>query len=249
MIEKPLIVFLHIPRTGGITLRTTMSLLYDRRLTTHGVIRPEDAERADSDSRIEVVQGHFDFGIHEALKRPCRYVTLLRDPIDRAISQYQYLLEHPKSQFAHVARSARDLREWVLSMPSEEVDNTQTRRLSGGRPYTEPCSSEMLEEAAGRLASRQIEVFGLTERFPESLVLMTEAFAWPQVPDVEPENATEGRLTRHDLDAATVRAIESRNEFDLELYRRASALFDARVREFKRLTNRVRRAAARRARS
>lgn len=98
--------FLHIPRTAGTTLITNLryglpkgsdlqlSPLPGRRfLDRDEVDRHVDSLSSQQRDRIRVVHGHsVYYGIHEKFERPPRYVTFLRDPLSRALSNYQYML-------------------------------------------------------------------------------------------------------------------------------------------------------------
>jgi len=222
--KEPVIVFLHIPRTGGGTLRSILAEQYAQHLTVRNPIRQRDVERANQDD-IQLIQGHVDFGFHKRLRRPCRYLTMLRDPVERIISVYQYFLENPASAYAHYATSARDLREFVQCAPSSEVENTQTRRLAGAEPSLEDHPARMLEAALEHMRHR-IEVVSLTERFAESVLLMQRSFGWNRVKPYRRQNVSSGRPSRDALSRETVRTIEQRNELDVVLYGEAMRSFD-----------------------
>ena len=42
-------------------------------------------------ARFRLVMGHFQYGIHEFLPQEYTYVTIVRDPVERVISHYNYL--------------------------------------------------------------------------------------------------------------------------------------------------------------
>src|SRR5438552_56568 len=92
------VLFLHIPKTAGKTFRSTLSVNYPRRETIHLDIldRPLDKEMeaipAEARARARLVWGHMPYGVHAYVPRTCEYVTVLREPVARAVSTYKYIL-------------------------------------------------------------------------------------------------------------------------------------------------------------
>jgi hypothetical protein len=96
------LVFEHIPKTAGSTLRTVLRRLYGRGLFLHTNVRAplgrfeELQEEVRSGRRpIRAIGSHVGYGLHERLPGALRYAhfTLLRDPIQRTISDYYYGLQ------------------------------------------------------------------------------------------------------------------------------------------------------------
>jgi len=53
----------------------------------------------DASNSIRFIRGHFEFGVHKYLYRPYTYITMLRHPIERAISWYYFVKQNPDSVF------------------------------------------------------------------------------------------------------------------------------------------------------
>ena len=108
--ERPVLIFLHLPKTGGSSLREFLKAkcghknyyqtywseatgLGDRDYLNQFIALPQE-ER----DRFDLIMGHFSYGLHRFLSRPCVYVTLLRNPLERFCSFYlQLLRDHPHS--------------------------------------------------------------------------------------------------------------------------------------------------------
>ena len=110
---------------------------------------------------LEVAHGHMLF-VPDRWPRDARFVTILRDPVERTISHYYWLKRETR------ARSALGSIEEAIGQ-GEIRDNLQVRVLAGADP-SGPVTSTMAEEAIAALD--RFTAVGLTERFDESLVLL-----------------------------------------------------------------------------
>jgi hypothetical protein len=247
------LIFLHIPKTAGSTLRKVITQQYaaDETLKCYyqkrGILLREalaemKAIPKEQAARIKIVLGHIGFGVHDHLPWPCSYITMLRDPIDRVISGYYHILRDGSHKFqAEVQRMS--LKEYVSSdlLRSEAarvnavnaMDNGQTRLLAGNVVEAEMsgapveygrCEEGMLERAKKNL-KEHFKVVGLSERFDESLMLMKRVLGWSSIYYVK-ANVGWNRTRKEEIGRETLRSIEKYNELDIELYRFASEMFD-----------------------
>ncbi len=137
------LVYLHLPRTGGTTLR---KLLLPRLLEQ---IPPDRAFLVDMPSefecpagsfaaleampwkwrkRLRFVAGHLPPRVLDLLPAPSAF-TILRSPVDRALSDYWYCYHEPANP-AHAAARALGPGEFCASGFSQ-ASNGQARYLSG----------------------------------------------------------------------------------------------------------------------
>ena len=165
---------------------------------------------------VRAAVGHFLFGVHEPVSRPCTYVTLLRDPVDRIVSLYYHARHVSTDATLHELAASRSLEGFVQDAGLKEIDNDQTRRLSGIDADVGCCSPSMLRQAQSNLATH-FAVAGVTERFDESLMLMKQTFGWRD-PLYLPNLVNERRPPKNEISAAALDAIRTRNELDLQLY-------------------------------
>ena len=216
-------IFIHLPKTGGTTLRLIIGRNYHPRLTYTIDGAPGSVEafiNLPPERRREfvVLQGHIPFGLHEHLGGEARYVTMLRHPVERVVSLYYYVRKIPAHPF-HDAARRMTLAEFVEG-GTEQAVNHQTRLLAGREDdFTDAALADAIENLS------RFAAVGLVERFDESLVLFRKILGWRRIHYVK-GNVTKGRPAREEIPTTTVRIIEERNAFDMELYRFASARFD-----------------------
>jgi len=95
---KHTLIFFHIPKTAGTTLNSIIRNNYSSNVIYELGWQPQISinklKKLDSDrlTKLKVISGHMTFGIHNYIPHECSYVTILRNPIDRVISFYNYLL-------------------------------------------------------------------------------------------------------------------------------------------------------------
>jgi hypothetical protein len=241
--DAHVVIFLHIGKTAGTTLRQILGrqyrgkdilLLRNRplreardpsRLTREGTIEQFAALPEADRERPSLIMGHTIFGLHEHLRRPATYFTLLRDPVALTISQYTYIRRNANHPL-HAEAKARSLVDYVTSGITLETDNSQTRALAGDRtvPFG-ACSASMLERAQANVEG-WFAVVGLVERFDGSLLLLQEAFGWRDPFYVPANVSASGRSPASD-DVRT--AIAEQNHLDVRLYAWAEERFRAAV--------------------
>lgn len=238
--DDPTVLFLHIGKTAGATMRRALRRQFPDRLVLElraPTVRPGRLRRdgavayfatlpEEERARPRLIVGHFTYGLHEAVPRPSTYVTLLREPVALVRSQYQHVRRHPGHLLHERAKAYPDLRTYIESGLSLEMDNSQTRALAGDTetPFG-ACTPSMLARAKEHL-EHAFRVVGITERFDESLVLMRLAFGWDRLRYV-PINVDRSR--REPLSEADLELVRTRNGLDLDLYEWASRRFQATV--------------------
>jgi hypothetical protein len=101
--SEPILALVHSPETGGSTLakilEQTYGLRFGRSRSLNAILDPFGTEarlraigQPRDESRSPAVVGHFVFGMRELLPADTRYVTLLREPLERTLSHYAYVV-------------------------------------------------------------------------------------------------------------------------------------------------------------
>lgn len=231
--NKKIVIFLHIPKAAGSTLRRIIEKEYQRDsiLSLNSSSLSDCANEIGNLTEVQIkelkfIQGHIEYGLHKYLPRSCTYITMLRNPAQRVISHYYYVLRTP-NHYLHetVTANKMSLEDYIRSQITTELNNGQTRLLSGAnKVHAGLCSSEDLQAAKKHL-EENFAVVGLSEKFDESLLLLKQALNW-RTPFYRSENITKNKqTTKNDL-SSLLKMIKEYNELDFELYRFAQERFE-----------------------
>jgi hypothetical protein len=216
------LIFLHLLKTGGTTLNRIIEWEYSplricgidpsffrwsyRRLLRWPVERL---------AKIQVFTGHMPFGLHNHLSRPSTYMTVMRDPVERVISEYYFArtyVLHPR----HRKVRQLSLEEYARSTL---YHNIQTKLLAGQDSLYDflagECDADTLRIARQNLAEH-FALIGLTERFDETLALAKTIFGW-RVRNYANFNVTRQRPPAAAISQVTRDSISARNRSDVEL--------------------------------
>ena len=231
------VIFLDIPMTAGPAMRAVVKRQYAPGEVI-SVYRPlmeqtlADLQGLDEarKRRSRFILGHVSFGVHELLPEPaeCKYVTVLRDPVERVIDEYEYI-RRTKQHFLHDQVSGMTLKDFAAAGLANGTQNGQTKYLTqtrwsslsgrdGATGAIRPLPDAALEQAKRNLEQHFL-VVGLTEELDATLLMLKRRLGW-KLPFYA-ANATPPpppRALRPTVPADAVRAIEKHNELDLQLY-------------------------------
>ena len=218
MPEYPIII-LHLPKTAGTSLRLIIQNNYRAKelffaYNRHPKFNSTHELSGFSSSEFEkykIIMGHFSFNKELFPFEDRRYVTVLRNPVDRVISYYHHVMNRDEWRGREISMS-----EYMMT--SEDIDlqfqNHQTRLLSGMRQN--PITEANLKQAKYNLENYFIHV-GTSEKFNETVAELRELLGWKRAKMFyENKSANKwaaGPCTKEDLDK-----IQELNEFDIKLY-------------------------------
>lgn len=227
---KPIVVFTHIPKTSGTSFRKS---LVEPNVPAELIYPYPGARRFLAQRRRPraFIWGHVPYGVHVALGREVRYVTFLRDPIDRAVSFYHFAKDSDPSEYVHPARADAEAYSLTDFFRLRRYQNWQARFVAGlPYHYIYPrIGSDAFDAEVGRRAVAHLRddyVFGLQERHEESLELLERRLGWTRRTGVDRHKQTATRPRLSSLDSETVAALAEANHLDCELYRFAQATFE-----------------------
>ena len=164
-----LLIFVHVPKAGGSTLRSIMmrSVLAEERLAS------DQPTPALMDMRLRLFAGHVRFGLHQGLTRPVRYFTMLREPISRYVSDYFFAFQSDDHRLRDEIRSG-DLPLETYVLDGRYHDRLglirQTTGLDGAAAEDHAAAVQVMEDS--------YHLVGLMERFDESVLLLAHIMGW-----------------------------------------------------------------------
>lgn len=236
--NKNPLIFLHLTRTGGSTLRIIIQNQFpaDVSFRIKGDFIEESLRSFYNFSQqqrdgVRFFTGHMPFGMHKYFSLPCDYITLLRDPIAKVISEYQFMSNRVQHPYYQIIKNM-SLEDHVLSGVNSVV-NYQTRILSGnwGMPHIHslPLPSDALGVAKGNLR-KYFKVVGVTEKFDEMLLVLRKIFGWKNIYYTK-NNVSAKHLLKSEISQEVLDIINKNNELDLELHAFAKQLLEDSIKE------------------
>lgn len=208
------VVFIHLPKTGGMSLQNAITkLLPPRQVLRIGDAREQAAFLAEprgSFDRYGFIGGHISLAGAVPRARPdARFVTLLRDPVARLVSAFNYMAswkDHP----LHATFRDLDFATFI-EQSSAQLVGQACLQLAGVATATEAIP--IIEQRYAMVATT-----------PNLPVLGNAIAGWLGLPPpvITRENATpgQGRMT---LDSATCATLLEVTEEDRALYAHVAA--------------------------
>ncbi len=234
------LIFQHIPKTAGTTISFILTRYFEEQDIYH--IRNLQQMRGPAYSkhfgsienfidldpnernRFNCIIGHAPFGLHRHLNHHANYITFIRDPVKRVISQYH---QHQRMIKTNELDDEQLTLEQFLERKPVPYDNFQTRYISGlDRNSSTP--EERFEKAITNI-DQHFSLVGIVERFDESLLLLSKMFCWPDITYTK-RNTTARKDSLVSIDPATIQQIRDANQFDAKLYQYAVARLDEKIR-------------------
>lgn len=238
--QEKTLIFLHIPKTAGSTLDRVIDYQYNLKQIVkikpdiHGEQINQVKNLSNTQKKkIQVIKGHTYFGWHGLLPQPCTYFTLLRNPVERFISNYYYILKRKDHLVGQILREQKTTMEEFARWSGE--DNYQTRFLSKTigeidlNINTGNCTRDMLEQAKRNLREN-CAVVGIVEEFDKTLLLLKKNFGWKNI-FYKVRNQNNQRPSTSVISQKTLSLIAEKNKLDLELYQYANYIFQSLVKK------------------
>lgn len=243
------LVFLHIPKTAGSTFHTILGERYSATVTKNLFgSRYEDLEIKNfieltdtHKSKIKLLKGHMPFGLHKYLPGTSKYISILRDPIERVISQYYYIKANTRNPLhEQVVGGNMTISEIVSSGISVGLNNGQCRFLNGDiSEYAfNQCNEMMLKNVKENITKHYLWL-GITERFDESLLVLANKIGWKKTPYYFRQNTSKTRVKKAATADEDILAIKEFNQLDIALYDFANNILDKEIKKINGFTEQL----------
>lgn len=226
-----ILISIHIYKTAGTTFYSIIDRIFKRNeivnANIEGLEKCEEAFKnntLENKESIQIIHGHFPFGWHTYFSTPVQYISFLREPVSRVVSDYFYNKEFLNGH-NHSLASKMTLEEYMNCDKILDMDNGQTRAIAGDyhTPYGQ-CTQEMLTLAKKNIDTKFLFV-GLTEKFDETLILINHYLGWKKIYYTN-KNVTKKKSRILTAEQRTI--IDQKNKLDQELYQYVTLLFENR---------------------
>jgi hypothetical protein len=214
----------HVPKTAGTSMREAVfdHGILESRVRSFSGLRRAFIDQVDFD----LLTGHYPYGVHNLYSSTdSRYFVMLRDPVDRAISQYYFTKMGDKPWYSHPNLEEVKKNDLVGFYQNPAHQNMQARYVAGlvwewiGRHVS--LNGVFRGTVLGRAKQHlleEYEAFGLKERFEESAhIFANELETTPRFPG-QRRKKTKNRPSKDDLADETRRRLRVLNSLDVALY-------------------------------
>jgi hypothetical protein len=256
LLKPDLLIFLHIGKTGGTTLSdvlvrnfseaerfagwpietsSPLGLYPGSAIKQHHDRLPRERRR-----RFALLNGHVPFGVHAIFEQSSKYITLVREPADRIVSNFYYSLQTPAEPLFYPHLRHMTFGDYVASDLC--LDNSQVRALSGcgeldppwngSRPLRAAAVTPQHLAAAKRNIERHFLAAAPLDDFTDLLVLLSLTFDWPlRKIQFTRRNVTKARPSLSQIPFDVRRLIEDKVQLDRQLYHWVTHRFRHQVRQ------------------
>ena len=208
------LVFIHIPKTAGTSLRLLLESNY-KETERVGIYSRENLDlklkEALENPRIKCIYGHFE--LRPIIKNSnAHIITMLRTPIERS-----------QSHFLHYQRSITTKHQELFSNVHTPEDFSKLRQSNNRQTaYLGGYILDFIDESVYQNALQnldRLDAVGFTEYYAASIAYFGDQFGWKNTL-VEHHNSGGKKK-----EVAAKAVWESMNEYDLPLYDQAVARF------------------------
>jgi len=234
------LVFIHIPKTAGTSLRIAFASILGDEETLWVYPRASwatpAADVADLApkrlSRARLVMGHFMFGLHHQLPPGSRYATVLRRPVDRVISAYF----HNVRAIRRRTKDGRPMNAWQRAIAEDGIGLAGFARSEAGGRRVAPSQNQQVRMIAGRnhiggdpeatelldIALEHVErdfaAVGITDDAGGFAAALAAREGWGEGIELPTVNRNPGRPAEGEIDPAELAVVKEHNALDIALY-------------------------------
>jgi len=233
-------IFLHQVKTAGKTVekfllrkfgekyRKTTLIFKDESLgNIFDILSATDSDKLTELNKATAISGHFPYGLHELIDGPCRYFTLLRNPVSRVRSFYAYSLKNEGSKI-HRYLTENDISfEQFVQMEKADIEKSGVHELNyvledgqakivAGEDLLigEGKTDHLLEQSYQNIA-KDFDFVGVTEMFDDSFIEITKSLGFGKFNLYITQNRSTVKVNVSDN---VKKIVEQRNPVDMALH-------------------------------
>jgi hypothetical protein len=219
----------HIPKTGGTALRV---YLVDQLGDQHVSPAIAGLQLADANVRwgdMRAVSGHFCVRWGDRLPKDRFNLTVLRDPIDRFLSEFYFVKRHNSGRLLNSRAQMLDLDAYLEALTPSDCEDALVQigmlfPLGGSLSETPVKLSVNDKVAAAMRAIEDFQLIGVQEELDDFTCVLETRFGW-QPKLLGHVMVTAARVKKQELSPFQFRHLQRLLEPELEVYQRAKARF------------------------
>ncbi|MBY0429761.1 MAG: hypothetical protein K2Q10_01065 [Rhodospirillales bacterium] len=227
-------IFYSIPQTGGSTVRCFLEDYYKN---DNSLVKDYQGEK-HLDGLIDTLVLHNPSPVHKLTARPCRYVTLLREPIAANISEYFWIRTCKNTHlsfeeyFDIMPDCYNPFCRWLISLEDDTPfwgAPVNPHFLFTPEHYKKRLDEDELVRRAEAIIAKHFDFVGISEHFSDSLFIMAVYFyGWDSLPVWVRTNPSARPMGWRDeqISPAIKDKIARACRADILLYRRCLAAFE-----------------------
>lgn len=226
------IVFCHVPKNAGTALENLLARNFNLSEILH--INAPDLNQLP---QIISLKQHFPKFIcgHHPLhgllyqllpKAALFHLTVLRSPIDRVISYYNYLKGNQQHAL-HQTVKPLNFTDFIDQSPTPELNNGQTRRFSGFL-HQPPDKPETMLKIAQQTLKDCFSLVLVYDQLTAGIKRLQQQLKQPPI-KLPKANQSTPFITKNQLPADLIKHIEHQNQADLALYAWAKQNFQQNI--------------------
>lgn len=246
--------FFHIPKTAGSTIQSTLA----KHFTADEIVSAGDwTTLLELDpkqlSGAKLVQGHFYGSLEQVAGKQFNTFTILRDPIERALSHYGHILKvqnhylHPRAvelgsldaymEDLTAQKTISNFQSRMLAIDTDVQDfykklSKEDRQRWQLEQHVETTDFESSNDKIYAHAQAKLKSFffvGITERFSATLALLCKELRWKYPVNIADQNVNRDRPLQSQLSHQTIKRLKELNKIDIALYSQACKVFDQKI--------------------
>lgn len=221
MIQAPHLelISLHIPKTAGTSFRSYLLNVYGKNAVSRfDILKGKiwlDEKEFNGDvlpANIRVIHGHFVYAelaqrldITSSMKK----ITWLRDPVERVVSNYYYLV---------------DMMKYYMKEEENHINVLSKMQRTLEEYAADPVNRNRMSSFLSGISLNEFDFVGQIEQFNNHLQQLTSQLNWKQPTQVVHNNASSVSSERNELSENLKQRIAVWNREDVQLYETAGQL-------------------------
>ncbi|MBD3296237.1 MAG: hypothetical protein GF392_02580 [Candidatus Omnitrophica bacterium] len=226
---NPIYVFTHIPKTAGTAFLQALMVPNLNVMKFPGMLTA--IAKINKAEEIECITQHSPYGIHLFCRQKVIYITMLRDPVERAISYYFFIRNSSREGYRHPMADYAEKHSLLEFCALRKFRNVQTRFMAG--ILFDRCYPILRSKFVDKLMLRQAlyhmratyGFVGIKEKFDESVDRLAKILNFKKN-RAKKYYKPSGKPPMDRFSSLELSKIREYNYLDVELYASAVKLFN-----------------------